>query len=664
MAVADRLLPRRVGPSAGRIGRLEALALLVVLAVAIALRLAGLGNDTDVSDEGIRGLQLRLMAAGYRPIAEIYASQGPLSLYLFYPLYSLFGGGIVAARLAVVVYSLVGIVGLHWLGRRLGGPLARLLAAALLAVSPVYLEKSRLALVEVPSLAPAVVALAMLLQHRTTGRRGWLVGSAVLLAVAALAKPMALTAGAAALVLLVSPVRRRDEEADVQAGRWRPRDVALYGLVGAAVSALVVGVIGPARVWDQIVGYRLAARAVRGWDVAVNFGMVRDELGREGLGLLLAAGIGGVVLVRRRPLEAGAVLAWLGAGFALLLLYSPLFPKHVVYVLPPLTLLAGVGLGEAIGAMLILLRRGCNPSLSRSSAASAALLLAVYLAGLPLVVGQVGRVLAREAGEDAERYADDVQVIAAVAGPNDFIVMDDAYLALESGRLVPPFLVDLSWNRILARALTAEQAIAETTRFGARAVVAQDAHLGQLPRYLAWVDREYVLVKSYVQRRPNRFRRVYVRPDADLGAARTALVGGIDTPLLADFGPARLLGYSLDRRELKAGGRFGLTLHWEALVGSPPEHQMVVRLRAADGEPAHEGAWRVGDAGQVLQTWEAGRWMFQNLRILVDDETPPGAYTLSLALVTPNAGPTPIRADIGTWRDAGAELDLGPITVR
>ena len=681
-SVAARPLRRPGWWSTHHIDRREALALVGVLALAVALRLLGLTNDTDVSDEGIRGLQLRLMAAGYRPVAEIYASQGPLSLYLVYPLYQLFDGGIVAARLAVVVYSLVGILGLYWLGRRLSGPIAGATAVALLAVSPIYLERSRLALVEVPSLAPAVVSLAMLAQYQTTGTRGWLLGSAVLLAVAALAKPMALTAVAAALVLIVWG------QGSTRAARWRPgaarlRDVLLYGAVGVAVCGLVVALVGPAQVWDQIVGYRLAARAARGWDLVANLAILREELAREGLGLLLAVAIGAAILLRRRPLEALAVLVWLSAALALLLVYSPLFPKHVVYLLPPLALLGGIGLGEAIAVAAVMpsaardlasrrrflaplgMSRGVSVTKwVRPSAIGAILALAAYLGSLPAVAGQDVRILGREGGEDAERYADDVRVVAAVAGPNDFIVMDDAYLALESGRLVPPFLVDLSLNRILARALTGEQAIAETTRFGARAIVSQDTHLGQLPRYLAWVDREYVLVKSYVQRRPNRFRRVYVRPDADLAAARGALAAAIETPLSADFGPVRLHGYSLERRDPKAGGRLALTMHWEALVGSPPEHHLVVRLRAGDGTPAEESTWRVGDGAQVLETWAAGRWMVQTVRALIDDRTPPGAYTLTLTLQPPGGRPAAIRSEAATLSSGDIELDLGSVQVR
>jgi predicted membrane-bound mannosyltransferase len=129
-------------------------ALLAVVGVAVALRLPGLADPTDLSDEGIRGVQLRLLAAGYRPVAEIYASQGPLSLWLFWPMTALFGPDIVVGRLTAVVSSLVTLAGVVWIARALAGPLSGIAAGLVLAASPGFLENSRLAFVEAPSIAP------------------------------------------------------------------------------------------------------------------------------------------------------------------------------------------------------------------------------------------------------------------------------------------------------------------------------------------------------------------------------------------------------------------------------------------------------------------------------------------------------------------------------
>lgn len=635
----------------------ESAALGVILAGALTLRLVGIANDTDLSDEGIRGVQLRLMAAGYTPVSEIYASQGPLSLVLVAPFYQLLGADLTAARLASVCYGMVCVVAAFGLGRALAGPPAALAAALLLGVSPVFLEGSRRAYVEVPSLAPAMLGALLLIRWRTSGQPGWLVGSAVLLAIGVLAKPMAIMLGAAAFVLIVAGTPGRggyvgDASASrSRPGRWRPASLALFAGTGLAVVAVVVLAIGPAAIWDQLVGYRVAARAARGWALAENWSVIRSELGREGIGLLALVLVGATITLRRRSALAVALLAWLLVGVGMLLAYSPLWPKHVAYLLPPLAVLGGAAFAGVVSAVA--------PGMSRPRSvvvpgAAAGVAVMLWLATLPTTVLSEDRALVeRSAGGDAARYADDLQTVAAVTGPDEFVVMDDAYLAARTGRLTPPFLADLSWNRILARALTPERAIEETRRFDTRVVVVQDDHLGQLSRYLAWLDREYVLVKSYGQRKPNRFRRVYVHPGADFDALKAALLAGLDTRPEARIGPAILHGYSLERSEWKPGSRYGLTLLWEAPDARPPEHALMIRLRDPEGRAVLEQEWRVGDAGQELHTWEAGRWQVQALRILAEDVRP-GRYTLTVALE---------RAARRVATTAPDELPLGTVTV-
>src|SRR3712207_1954007 len=143
-------------------------------------------NFPDLFDEGIRVEQLFLMSQGFRPYRDIYAAQGPLLLDTLYPFYRLFGESLGAVRLGVGLLSLVGLVGAYLVAREVGGRFGGLLACGLLALSPPYLEGSRLALAEVPSIAPALLALASALRYRAVRSRRWLLASAVFLAVSLL----------------------------------------------------------------------------------------------------------------------------------------------------------------------------------------------------------------------------------------------------------------------------------------------------------------------------------------------------------------------------------------------------------------------------------------------------------------------------------------------
>ncbi len=198
----------------------EGLALALVLAFALRLRLWNLDAYSGSFDEGIRSEQLLLMSAGYRPFRDIFSSQGPLLLDLLYPFYLWFGQTLEAARAGVVVFSTVGLVAAWWLGRMAAGPIAGLAAAGLLAMSPGYLEGSRLALAEVPTIAPALLALGAAYAYRQSSRTGWLVVSAVLCALALLIKPMVVHVGLPLMATLAQADRRQSA-----------RDFARYGSI-------------------------------------------------------------------------------------------------------------------------------------------------------------------------------------------------------------------------------------------------------------------------------------------------------------------------------------------------------------------------------------------------------------------------------------------------
>src|SRR6266511_1084956 len=117
VVLRERTMPRSFTAYATELAVAAAMILMAVLMRGI--NLSGYSGDLD---EGIRGIQLLLMRAGYRPFQEIYSSQGPLLLEMLYPFYRLFGETLGAARLAVGVYSLFGILGVYGAARAIGGP--------------------------------------------------------------------------------------------------------------------------------------------------------------------------------------------------------------------------------------------------------------------------------------------------------------------------------------------------------------------------------------------------------------------------------------------------------------------------------------------------------------------------------------------------------------
>ena len=253
----------RSGPARLSVGwtvtLLEVVALGVALAVALRLRLQNLDAYTGSFDEGIRSEQLLLMSAGYRPFRDIFASQGPLLLDLLYPFFAAFGQTLAAARIGVVVCSVVALLGAWWIARQSTGPLGGFAAIVVLGLSPGIPG----GLAPRPGRSPHHRAVT--LRHRRgTGLRSGdgssLPGlSAACCALALLIKPMALHVGAPILVLLVAVARPAPGPED-PGGACRREDLAaVRRYVGVRSASCVVAALGPAQVWDNLGAYRAGA---------------------------------------------------------------------------------------------------------------------------------------------------------------------------------------------------------------------------------------------------------------------------------------------------------------------------------------------------------------------------------------------------------------------
>jgi hypothetical protein len=596
----------------------EAVVLGTILIVAAFMRLVRLSGTSGDLDEGIRGIQLLLMSAGYRPMQEIYSSQGPLLLDMLYPLYRLFGETLGAARLAIGVYSLFGILGVYVAARALGGPVGGTAAALLLALSPNYLRNSRQALAEVPALAPAILAVAAAFEYQRTGRWVWLVVSGVLLGVALLVKPIIAAAVVPiALAALLGP-------------KITPRPVVLVGLVSAAVVVAIVVMTGFSTVVDQMVDYRLKSRQVSGWSWNENWKVIRGTLiARDQIGLLALGGAGAILAFLFRPRQAVPCIGWIVASAALLALYAPLFPKHVVVVVPPLVVAAGAGIGVVWQA----LRERRVAGMAGGFALTGPLLL--YIWSLPTIAMLNVGFMNLDQGLEGQRFArtaDIAATIAAVTQRDDFIVTDEPEQAFHAQRLVPPNLADPSTSRVRARELTGEAVATTAEEYDVKLVALSSDRFRSLRNFHLWLDERFEPIKVY-GRGGDSPQAIYLRSDADLGQARRALEEFIQVPTAVDFGGIlRLTGYSLDRRVLTRNGNVGVTYEWEALARAGVDYQIITELVGPDGQTWSDEQLSLGGRGVGLDEWTPGRWMFQTSTFDIAASSPPGEYLLRVGV--------------------------------
>lgn len=484
--MAWSVLPRRAS-AAGAHSSVEFALLPLLLLLALAMRWPGLGEPIDSYDEGVHLESLLLLAQGYEPFAEIAAAQGPLHLHSHLPFFLLFGQSLLAARLAVVSYSLLGLLGVWWIGRQVAGPWAGLAALALLAVSPTYLRFSRQVLADVPALGPTILAFGAALAYRRGGRERWLVAAGVLLALGLLVKPLVVPAVPAVLALAWPAARGRSV--------WR--GPALLAGAAAATVLLALLALEPRFVFEDVLSFRAGAREAYGWSLSHNWELLVDKLDQEQPGFFQLALVGAGLLATRPDRRATAALGlWALASLGLLLAHSPLRYHHMVILLPPLAILGGA----AASGLHALLSRVCRARRALAAASLAALV--VYTSSVPELARRDALLLRNvdAAGADSGEVDDElaaVERIRRLTRPDDFIVTDHPYLAFLAGRRVPPELVDPSEARLRSGDLTDAEVVALANAYAPELIVLWNGKLSRLPGFMAWAEGRYTTGRRF-----------------------------------------------------------------------------------------------------------------------------------------------------------------------
>jgi len=344
---------------------LEPLALLVIGVAALALRLWPLRHyPLDYQDEGAYWQSLRAMAAGQPLFSVVFSSQPPFFLLGVFPFYLLFGQTLVAARLGVVLYSLLGLAASYYIGRAVAGRWAGVIACALLAVDPLYLAESRTLQAEMPSeaLALAGVALAAVAAGRTGLPRRWrAAASGVVLGLGVLTKLFDLGAIVPAALYLAVPLvaaRRRgrgrtggERRTDMrEALRLVVPDLLLLAAGFVVACAAVLAPFFPMRglVYDQVVRFHQVAEgttALGPGGLLHNVGLIRDNVvGYYSIPYLLLVLAGVALAVWRRAWTLAPLFVWLAISLWLLVRQQPLIWHHVVLLAPLLALIASAAL--------------------------------------------------------------------------------------------------------------------------------------------------------------------------------------------------------------------------------------------------------------------------------------------------------------------------------
>jgi len=426
-----------------------------------------------------------------------------------------------------------------------------------------------------------------------------------------------------------------------------------------------------------MVRYRVGSRSAEGWSLAENWAMLWGELQWDQPSFFGLALLGGLILAVMQPRAGLPLLTWGILSFVLLLVYSPLGIKHAAVQLPPTALLAGAGLGAlwrafAAGGMARAADGAPTPPRIRGAARTARLAAAglagigllAYAASAPTIVARDQQAMTVGDIGAEPPYRQESQLIQGLTTPDDFILVDDPYLAFLNDRMMPPWLVDTSYFRIRSGALSGADVVSHAEAYDVRLMLLASDNLRELKKFRDWADEQYAVVK--IDERSNRKdRALYLPANADFVAARAAVRASVPNAADVDGVLANQVGvrsYALDQPSVRAGGTVGLTVEWEAVGPIPLDWRQVTFLRDASGQIVDQTERSLSGGSGGTSTWAPGRWVFRSSGLPIPPKTPPGEYTVGVGLYDSKAR-TLAKVTAGTGI-GGDEVRLGTLRVR
>ena len=429
-------------------------------------------------DEGVYISSAWQMNSGSAIFSSVFSSQPVVFLASLALALRIAGGSADAAHAYSLACGLLTLGGAAWLTWEIGGRWCALLAIAVLAVSPGFVIMSHAVEAEAPFMAFGTLAMAAATRFAHQGGRRWLALASLLVALATLSKLFGAILVAPLAVAMLLKWWNHDRSV---LSRRIAGDAAMAAICLVVPVVLAFTLISPQAQWNQVIAFHLKAAASRE-DMGANLLMIQQVLEWDkGLVLLSAAGIL-LVALGRRPLALIAV-SWAAVTFVALARYHPLFQHHIVVVLPPMAVLAGLVLTLAATDLAGLWQRllvgmllGC--------------LAIVYLVWLPASLHQSRVAFSATALGSTLLQAD---WLKAHSGPTDIVVVDNQMVAVDAHRLVPPQLVDTSAVRCSTGYLPLSVLTTATLASHAKVVLLSRElrPAGRCHPYLVWLRVHY-----------------------------------------------------------------------------------------------------------------------------------------------------------------------------
>jgi 4-amino-4-deoxy-L-arabinose transferase-like glycosyltransferase len=615
------------------------LVLLGLIGCLSAWQIGSLGAHDWLYDEAGYIAVPWMVAAGHTLYTEVYSPSPPLFTLSVVAAFKIWGNLVEVARAVIVAYSALGLLAAALLARELRGWIAGLAAVLLLFFSPEYFRLSRVTMSEVPAVSLALISLLASLVYWRCDRKGWLILSGLAMAASLLVKLVTLFAFP---LPILAVVLRHFYPLTPDAGRSMAEkvkgvvsDLALWTVSFCLPILLCLLIYDPRAMYEQAVALHWRGREFHAVDYSRRGPRILGYLWQD-RGLLMLALGGGLSCWLRRSRQALLVVVWFLLVTIMMVNQSPLTAHHMLPMVPPLAILAGVMVQEGWDSCLALIKRrhwrgAILPAVGVG-------LLAFYLVNLP-AVAESNREEMTKTNVPEGLVEDAISLLKQATAPGDFVISDDPLIALLAGRKIPPTLTGADWRRLSVGYLTAEQLIVLSEQYDVSALVFWRERFDSLPTYVQWVEDRFEAVEIGTSS-----HRLYLPPKAS-GAPTTTFGHKI-----------QLLASRVDKTHLASTGQLKVTLFWRALRRVGGDYAIYLKLidpafhiwGQQDSRPYHDGS--------PTWTWREGQIIYDPRQLDLLPGTPPGEYQIEII-------PVEIYSTEALEADTGEPVLIGPVEV-
>jgi hypothetical protein len=395
-------------------------------------------------------------------------------------------------------YSLLGVLGVAYLGYLYQGPVASLIAATIVCFLPDYFIPSRAVMGEVPAIGLATFAVAIIEYYRRFGGRlvvlmaGFMLSATISMKALPVFTPILL--GVIILGKYLLPLNLTDPWSLLKQNIKPLLIDTMLALVGFSTLLIIpLFFYDFAAFYEQVIGMRFASRV----DFAPELlpapvSRLILDFTKQNLSLALLAFYGLLIFLSEWK-KYWFLGLWLGSSWLTLLVHIPLRPKHLPMLIPPFAVLGSIAVVylsiyffQTAWWRLINLQRIATFS-------GTLLLVSSSILAFPNVLAQNQGNLVEINRKGGQKNA--ILRASLMTSPQDCVVSDQPVLLFQTGRTTPPELSEVSITRITTGYLTTADLTSLIEKYDCQVVIVVTERFEELlPGLQTWLANHYLLL--------------------------------------------------------------------------------------------------------------------------------------------------------------------------